>query len=438
MATQYPESLGVPEELVELPFFDPVENTIHQSIDHLIFLLNQRRFHLITSLRDKRDEIRANQAGREQIDRQLVESRVLLEGLMTHNVLHSMQEKIFNELETKQAEIHAALAQKLSYVCNTHEIEECINRLGEIVQTDIVPNPQNPPNPPDLPTPPNLPMPQIQIQTLSVPNYSALYQPTVAVGNDGSAPGEFKRPLGLAVDPVSEYIYIVDNNNRRIQIFSQTGDYLNELTSTHLEKPWGILIHKDNIYVTDCRHNTILQFHLPSLTLVKRVGKEGSGKKHFNYPSQLAISPDQHIYIADQRNHRIQIMTTSLSFKNSLRHLNMSHPMDVKFSNKELFVLSNENPCIKVFSLSGEMIRSLVTKGKGQQIQKAWFFCLDAHNNIIISDLVQHMIKVFSPRGDLIHSIHQAGHEFHGIEIYNNKIISVSKSEYFCLQIFSA
>ena len=427
MATQSPDSLKVPEEQVELPFFDPVEYAIHQSIDHLIFLLNQRRFHLITSLLDKRDEIRANQAAREKIDQQLVESRTLLEGLMTHNVLHSMQERIVNELEAKRAERHATPPHKLTYVCNTYEIEERINRLGEIVQTDNVPNQ------------PDLPMSQIQIQMISVPNYGAFHQPTVAVGNDGSAPGEFKSPLGLAVDPKSENIYIVDNNNRRVQIFSQTGDYLNKLTSTHLERPWGILIHEDNIYVTDCRYNTILQFQLSNLKLVKRVGKEGSGKEEFNHPSQLTISPDQqHIYIADQRNHRIQIMTTDLTFKNSLCHIKMSHPMDVKFSNKELFVLNHDNPCIMVFSLSGKNIRSLVTKGKGMQIQKAWFFCLDMRNNIIISDLVQHKIKVFSPRGKLIHTIHQEGHEFHGIEIYNNKIISVSKSEYSGLQIFSA
>ena len=210
------------------------------------------------------------------------------------------------------------------------------------------------------------------------------------------------------------------------------------MTNVHLERPWGILIHEDHVYVTECRYNTILQFQLPNLTLVKRVGKEGSGKEDFNHPSQLAISPDQHLYIADQRNHRIQVMTTDLTFKNSLCHLKMSHPIDVKFSKEELFVLSHDNPCIQVFSLSGKKIRSLVTKGKGLQIQKAWFFCLDGCNNIIISDLVEHIIKVFSPQGNLIHTIHQEGHEFHGIEIFKNKIISVSRSEYFCLQIFSA
>ena len=123
----------------------------------------------------------------------------------------------------------------------------------------------------------------------------------------------------------------------------------------------------------------------------------------------------------------------------------MTRPVDVKFSNNEIFVLSSaDNPCIHVFSLSGEKSRTLVTRGGiGMQVKESYFFCLDGQNNIVISDCSAHNIKVFSPAGDLQHTIGQEGHEagmfFYptGIAINNNKPICLSENPNFGLQILS-
>ncbi|KAI6654164.1 PEP-CTERM domain protein [Oopsacas minuta] len=281
--------------------------------------------------------------------------------------------------------------------------------------------------------------------TTTIPNYSAFQQPIVAVGKIGSARGEFNWPRGVSIETESGHIYVADRKNSRIQIFSQTGDLVNIFGDQHLNKPWGVLIHQDNIYVTDTGHHTILQYRLSDLTMIKLVGSQGSGSEEFDSPKQLAISPNQHLYVPDHNNNRIQIMTTNLEFKDSLRHESMTQPVDVKFSNKEMFVLStNNNPCIHVFTLSGEKSRSLVTRGSsGMQIGKAYFFCLDERDNILISDCEANQIKVFSPEGDLLHTIGQRGHEAGmfdypvGITTHNNKCICLSNNQKFVLQIFS-
>ena len=270
-------------------------------------------------------------------------------------------------------------------------LEEHIAHLGEIVRLDIPPIP---------------PMPEI-------PNYAAFQQPIVAVGKYGSDPGELNWPQGVSIELESGHIYVADMNNNRIQIFSQTGDCLNQFRHQRLYKPRGILIHQDNIYITETFYHAIFLFKLPDLTMIKRVGKEGSGNEEFNNPRQLAISPNQLLYVADRNNHRLQILSANLAFQGSLKHQTMTLPVDVKFSNNEIFVLSCvDNPCIHVFSLSGEKSRSLVTRGWiGMQVEGAYFFCLDGQNNIVISDCFAHSIKVFSPVGDLLHTIGQEGHE---------------------------
>ena len=419
MATQFPEPIAV-------PLVDPVATAINQSIDRLILSLEQRRVHLLTLLRDTREQMRGSQVALQQMEEQLVKSSRMLEGLMIHNELHSMQGRIVAELEVKRAQLQTNVPppQEVRFLCDTRDLEGHIARLGEIVRLEIPPTP---------------PMP-------AIPDYAAFQQPIVAVGKLGSAPGELKYPQGVSVELESGHIYVSDWGNSRIQIFSQTGDYLNQFSHQHLKSPQGILIHLDNIYVTDTHQHAIFLFKLPDLTMVKRVEKEGSGKKEFNDPRQLAISPNQHLYVADTDNNRLQILSANLAFQGSLRHQTMTTPVDVKFSNNEIFVLSiRDNPCIHVFSLSGEKSRSLVTRGGiGMQVKEAFFFCLDGHNNIVISDRSAHKIKVFSPEGDLLHTIGQQGQQagmFYlptGIAINNNKLICLSHNFSFGLQIYSA
>lgn len=233
--------------------------------------------------------------------------------------------------------------------------------------------------------------------------------------------------------------------NQRIQIFSQTGDYLNHFGYPHLDSPWGILINQDNLYVTDVTHNAIFKFGLPDLTLMKKVGKRGSGRQEFYHPRQLAISSNKHLYIPDLSNDRVQIMTTNLEFRGSLRHKSLHKPSDVKFSHDQIFVLSiSDNPCIHVFTLSGEK-SSLVTRGgDGMQVNITSFFCLDGHNNIIISDAMAGNIKVFSQEGKLLHTIGELEHKTRmllpimGIIAHNNMLICVTQNKRFGLIIFSA
>ena len=100
MATQFPE-------LIPVPLVGPVATAINQSIDRLILSLEQRRVHLLTLLRDTREQTKHSQVALQQMDEQLVESRRMLGGLMIHNELHSMQERIVKKLDVKRAELQA-------------------------------------------------------------------------------------------------------------------------------------------------------------------------------------------------------------------------------------------------------------------------------------------------------------------------------------------
>ena len=456
MATQSPEPIPV-------PLVDPVATAINQLIDRLILSLEQRRVYLLTQLKGTREEMGANQEARQQMEQELIETRSFLKCQIKHDMLHSMQMRIVGDLEAKLAELKSneqQPPQEVKFLCDTQGLEEHIARLGEIVRPDIPPIPSKIVKPPIPPNQVNRPIapkavnrpiaPKAVNRPIApdpgIPKYAAFLQPIVVVGGGGSAPGRFFNPHGVSIDKELGHIYVVDMDNNLIQIFSKSGGYLNHFGDEHFMCIWGILVYRNSIYVTDMGRHAISLFKLSDLSLMKRKGKKGSGNRQFSEPCQLSMSPNQLLYVADRLNNRVQILSADLKFQDSLIHPTMNQPVDVKFSNHIIFVLSLvDNPCIHVFSLEGNKTRSLVTRGGiGMQVKEAYFFCLDEQNNIVISDYNVHNIKVFSPAGDLLHAIGREGNEtgmFYqpkGIAVNSNKLVCVSSNKKYGLQIFSA
>ena len=383
---------------------DRVEVEINQTINRLIDLLNLRRIDLLTEYRDKREEMRVDNGEK---------------------------------------------AEELSFLCDTREFEVHISRLGDISSFDIISTaPLSPvPKPSIIPQIPTFsPNPPIS-SAATIPDYARFDKPVFSFGKKGSAPGQFNLARGISIGGVGR-IHVADMANHRIQIFSERGDLINHFGYQDLKLPMGILAHdeSESLYVTDCGHHGLFKFALTELTVVKRVGKEGSGRDEFNSPGQLAISPNQLLHIADEDNNRIQVLNCNLDFQSSLTHQSMTRPVDVKFSTEQMLVLSyKDNPCVHVFSLSGAKIRSFITRGGiGMQVRGTCFFCVDARNNIIISDCSANNIKVFSYDGNLLQTIGEEGHKPgmfflpYGVAILDNaKLFCISQNKQCALQIYS-
>ena len=293
-------------------------------------------------------------------------------------------------------------------------LEASISRLGEIIQVPV-----------------------------GTPNYGTFLIPTVVTGKQGRAPGELNWPRGVAINEATNQIFVANFINCRIEIFSETGEYLNQLGE--LICPWGIAIHENSLFVSSFGSHTISKYSLTDFSLVKQIGREGSNNGEFQYPRQLTTDPNGHVYIPDCDNHRICVLDTDLHHMRNITHQSISKPFDLKLSHDRIYVLCPENnPCMLVLSIEGDMLHSLISNGQGMDVLNPLFFCLDRNNNIVISDRGTHCIRVFSPAGDLLHTIGREGHQqgmFYqpsGIAITpNGKLVCVSDNENYGLQIFS-
>ena len=393
----------------------PTEARIHVHFNKIIYRLNQRREEVITEFRERLEERRAATTTRLNTVQQLIDSKADLQSRMKENLLHSIREKMLEDIDTRMTQLQVVEKEtEVVFECDTRQLEQTISVLGQLIEREII----------------------------STPDYPALFQPSVSVGKRGTAEGELDSPTGVAVDDKSKLIYVANEGN--ISLFSMTGEYIDRFCKVNL--PYGIAISEDNnVFVSDWGLNCVYKFKLPKFKLVTKVGKRGTGVNEFSYPNYLTVTTDRSVLVADRGNDRIVVMDTDLKNNRYIKHQTMTHPTDVKVNNNKVYILStNDSPCLHVFSMTGEKIRSLITRdSKGNaQVRLCYSFCFDKKQNILMSDKEARNIKVFSQEGDLLHTLGDTQDRYktikpHGITLTDtDKIICTSFLTNFLLHIF--
>ena len=408
MAVHYP---------IAHPFVDPVEYHINYTFDRLIILLNKRRVELLKYVRDTREDKRAAERERLETISQLTATQEQLHIDLRQDNLQPYKMRWIGKLECKKRETQLNIPVEVQFQlkCVTRELERSISRLGEIVELPVY-----------------------------VPHYATCHTPVVATGKRGSAPGELICPFCVAIHDETHQIFVADLNNHRVEIFSETGEFLYQLGVGQLFVPWGIATHGDSVYVSCLGDHTVSKFSLSEMCLVRRIGGEGSNNEQFSDPCQLTTDLIGRVFIADTGNNRICIHDPDLNHLRNITHPSLSQPSDVKVSRDRLYVLCpDNNPCMLVLTLEGDLLHSLITCGEGMDVLDSIFFCLDSLNNFVLSDEKSHSIRVFSPEGNLLHTIGREGdqpgmlYRPNGVAITpNGRLVCVSWNKNYALQIF--
>ena len=238
------------------------------------------------------------------------------------------------------------------------------------------------------------------------PSYAAFHSHDVVTWRAEDEGTDTMLPFGVAIDNTTNQIFVAEHTNNRIQIFSERGISINNFGHEQLKSPWGIAIDQMNIFVCDWGHHALFLFNLLDLKYIKSIGKFGAENGEFKWPRQLTVCTRGLLHVADCFNDRISVFKQDLTHVRNVTHPRIVFPTDVKLTRDKMYVLTERNgACIHVFSLTGEHVHSLIPEGEGQEVTGAWFFCLDVHCNLVISDMGANCIKVFSKDGQLIHTV---------------------------------
>lgn len=131
-------------------------------------------------------------------------------------------------------------------------------------------------------------------------------------GRRGMGEGEFNYPTMLWRDPAGR-LYVTDSLNFRIQIFDAQGRFLKQFgklgdgTGDNLRQKGVATDSYGHIYILDALFNALQIFDQRGRLLLS-LGSLGGERGEFWLPAGIFIGDDDMIYIADSYNQRIQIL----------------------------------------------------------------------------------------------------------------------------------
>ena len=278
-----------------------------------------------------------------------------------------------------------------------------------------------------------------------VPDYKTKQLPTAYRCNESSDkkfPGELNNPKCMSIHYKSGNIYIADQYNNRVQVFSYNGDYL-FMFCEKMYLPIGICVFQNTVFVTQWGGHCVNMYELEG-KLMKSVGSKGNGEAQFNYPLGIDVSDRNHnIYVCDSDNNRVQILTEELKYHSMLGIGLFTNPRDIKVTRDRVLVLDESDPCMFIFNSEHLLINRIITRGSDKQTNNPYSFDIDRDYNIMMSDYSNDCVYVFNKEGEQIHKFGKQGQgigEFFrawGIVLDNTgRIIVVCSKDTNCLQFF--
>ncbi|HSS44310.1 MAG TPA: NHL repeat-containing protein, partial [Thermoanaerobaculia bacterium] len=122
-------------------------------------------------------------------------------------------------------------------------------------------------------------------------------------GGDGTGPGQFVEPVGLAAD-ASGNVYVADTGNHRVQVFDAEGKFLRQFPVSGWKEfytePYIAVGPSDTLFATDSSASRIAEYDTSGA--FRRSWKPERGLKQ---PTGIAIDPFGRLTVSDRGTHRL-------------------------------------------------------------------------------------------------------------------------------------
>ena len=217
-------------------------------------------------------------------------------------------------------------------------------------------------------------------------------------------------PSGLTVDRLGRLL-VADTHFYRVLVYSpegdlqfQIGDGVQGTTPGRFGYTTDVVIDKaGNFYVSEYGENDRIQVFAPDgKTWLREWGGHGFAPGEFLRPRALAIDGDDHLYVADSCNHRVQVFDAQGKF---LRQWGtrgtapgqMSYPYDLAIGpDQSLYVCEYGNARVQKFALDGKPLGLWGAPGRGPgELNNPWALAVDHRGAVSVIDSNNHRVQRF-------------------------------------------
>jgi len=215
--------------------------------------------------------------------------------------------------------------------------------------------------------------------------------------------------FAIAVSNISGDIVVLDEEERRVYVYSSQADYLTSFRIRYGDL-WDITFSKDDeIIVLNRECNRLLHYDREG-TFIKKYVKAPNNRVKFTRISTdssgrllVTSSPRD---CCDEPEDEVQpcilVYNSERKFQFGFGEDRLACPQDVVYHQQKFFVTDGDLECVKVFDSSG---RFLFEFGNGDLLDPVGI-AVDVINNVIlVSDCSNNAVVAFKPDGEVISKI---------------------------------
>jgi DNA-binding beta-propeller fold protein YncE len=129
----------------------------------------------------------------------------------------------------------------------------------------------------------------------------------------GSGAGAMTKPINITIDADGTR-YITDTQREAILVFDRNDRYLRTLGAPGQFRPVDVAIVGDRLYVSDILHQQVHVLDKASGDTLFKFSEAGSEPGQLFHPTNMAVGPDETLYITDTTNFRVQHFTLEGEF----------------------------------------------------------------------------------------------------------------------------
>jgi DNA-binding beta-propeller fold protein YncE len=243
---------------------------------------------------------------------------------------------------------------------------------------------------------------------IQVFNSSGEFLRVISTNGGGSGEGQFN-PMGLAVG--NGKVFACDWDNHRIAVFSTNGTWSKNFGSHQSaeQDTHGIAVDANgNIFISYYHANVIYKFS-PDLAFIKSFGSAGSGDGQFNGVLEMAIGPNQRLYVVDHSGHRVQYFDLEGNFlgkfgSEGAGNGNFKYPWGIAVGkDNKVYVADRDNHRIQVFDANGNYLSKFGTQGSFDgQFQSPHGLAVLPDGKVAVADHGNGRIQIFSGDGNYL------------------------------------
>ncbi|MBP6506326.1 MAG: hypothetical protein KA257_02065 [Opitutaceae bacterium] len=185
-------------------------------------------------------------------------------------------------------------------------------------------------------------------------------------GSQGSGEGQFNGPQGVAIAGDGS-IVVVDGS--RLQMFNADGSFIRQWNGYG----FGLAVDAGGkIYVADSSNRRV-QIYSHAGSFVNQFGSLGTADGQFRWTGGVAVLPDGRIAVSDPQRHDIQIFTNDGTYQSKFGKYGKGNDgfgqiIAIDFGSDGLVYLADVNvefPTVQVFTPSGQPVRQLYLPDPG-------------------------------------------------------------------------